>query len=91
MGNQPSTIFGPELVRIFPSRERRLICNNPCLEETFHKRNLTHNCVWALHSLWDRNWHSLLFQIPLTGPRENDFLSSEGNLTQGDSNLDNDI
>lgn len=44
-----------------------------------------------LHSLWDRNWHFFLFQIPLTGHRENHLLSLEGDLTQGDSNLDNDI
>lgn len=44
-----------------------------------------------LHSLWDRNWHFLLFQIPLSGHRENHFLSLEGDLTWGDGNLDNDI
>lgn len=44
-----------------------------------------------LHSLWDKNWHFLSFQIPLTGHRVNHFLSLEGDLTQGDSNPDNDI
>lgn len=44
-----------------------------------------------LHSLWDRNWHFFLFQILLTGHRENHFLSLEDDLTRGNSNLDNDI
>lgn len=79
----------PELVRIF-----FLIGTETYVEPTHlwrgipqGKKKMSISVCGFLHSLWDKNWHFSLFQIPLTGHRENHFLSLEGDLTQGDNDI----